>query len=398
MLSGAVGAQGRKPACELDQVLVVESHPADRSAALAQALVSHGCAVSVADIEAAATQGFLFAVLPSGPDGAPALDRLRRLREHAPSLRVAVVGGAGNVAAAVEAMRAQAFEYLEEPVGSGALEALIRRARACPDPRQAALLESLQILMPGLVHELRNPLSGVLTGSQMLTRLLQGRGATCDYAGIIQEEAQKLGRFLARLAEFGRLRSGGLQFVDALDLSALLRRLLDAATPACKARRIRIVASLDPQASLLRGDPGRLSQACAELLQNAQDAMPEGGTLSLATRRVAEIGETTARRQPGPPGSQEGWISVECHDTGPGLTAEAIQRGCEPFFSTRPGALGVGLSLAQAIVCAHGGAIRLGDCSAPGGRATLFLPVRSPGQPQASWRPEPEQAARGSRP
>ncbi len=74
------------------------------------------------------------------------------------------------------------------------------------------------------------------------------------------------------------------------------------------------------------------------------------------------------------PGTADGWVEVECRDTGSGLTPEARQRAFEPFFSTRPRALGVGLSLAQAITWAHGGTIRLEDADGQGCRAILRVP------------------------
>jgi len=349
-----------------DRVLVVTGRSDDRADDLVQLLAAQGCIVtltsSVTTLDGVASD-YLLAILRTGPDTVAVGERLRRLRAQAPTLEVAVIGSQGSVAGAVEAMRAQALDYLEDPVSAGAVERLMRRARSAPEPRQATLLMSLQVLMPGLVHELRNPLSGVLAGSQMLVRLLGGGGTACEYAGIIQEEAQQIERFLARLAEFGRLGARGLQLVDGVDFSGLLDRLLEAAIPACQSRRIRIVSSWDPRASTLCADPDRLTQACAEILQNAQDAMPEGGTVTVVTRGVS-----------GAPGITDGWVEVECRDTGLGLTPEARQRAFEPFFSTRPRALGVGLSLAQAIAWAHGGTIRLEAAGGQGCRAILRIP------------------------
>jgi signal transduction histidine kinase len=295
------------------------------------------------------------------------------LRERVPGLLVAVIGVRGNVTAAVAAMRAHAFDYLEEPVKPQALAELIRCARRTLDPQRAALLHSLQVLTPGLVHELRNPLSGILAGSQMVARLLGGQGTASEYAEIIREEAQQLERFLARLAEFGRLRSAGLQCADSVDLPGLVGRLLETASPACKARGIRVVSSFDPRATGLRGDPGRLSQACMEIVQNAQEAMPEGGTLTVSTRLVAD------NHASGSDGLHadlhDDWIEVEFRDTGPGMSEEVRQHAGEPFFSTRPRALGIGLSLAQAIAHAHGGMLVLGGANRRGGHVLLSLPV-----------------------
>jgi signal transduction histidine kinase len=353
-----------------DRVLIVTGRSDDRADDLVPLLTAQGCAVTVVSDETAAegvAASYLLAILRVGPDTAAVAGRLRRWRERAPTTSVAVIGALGSVASAVEAMRAQALDYLEGPVSAAAIARLIRCARSTPEPRQAALLTSLQVLTPGLVHELRNPLSGVLAGGQMLARLLRGGGTACEYAEIIQEEAQQIERFLARLAEFGRLGARGVQLAEGVDLPGLLSRLLEVALPTCRSRGIRIVSSWDPRATAICGDPGRLTQACAEILQNAQDAMPDGGTVTVATRAV-----------PGGPATADGWVEVECRDTGAGLTPEARQRAFEPFFSTRPRALGVGLSLAQAIAWAHGGMIRLDDADGQGCRAILRVP-RVPG-------------------
>jgi signal transduction histidine kinase len=349
-----------------DRVLVVTGRPDDRVDDLVQLLTAQGCVVTVAPDEIAAegiAADYLLAILRLGPDAAAVAGRLRRLRERAPTAAVAAIGALGSVTNAVEAMRAQALDYLEDPVSAEAIARLIGRARSTPEPRQAALLTSLQTLMPGLVHELRNPLSGVLAGSQMLARLLRGGATACEYAEIIQEEAQQIERFLERLGEFGRLGARGVQVAEGVDLPGLLGRLLEVTLPTCRSQGIRIVSSWDPRASAICGDPGRLTQACAEILQNAQDAMPEGGTVTVATRAV-----------PGGTGTADGWVEVEFRDTGSGLTAEARQRAFEPFFSTRSRALGVGLSLAQAIAWAHGGMIRLDDADGQGCRAILRVP------------------------
>ena len=349
-----------------DRVLVVTGRPDDRADDLVPLLTAQGCVVTVAPDETAAegiAADYLLAILRPGPAAASVAGRLRRLRERAPTAAVAVIGALGSVASAVEAMRAQALDYLEDPVSAEAIARLIGRARSTPEPRQAAFLTSLQALMPGLVHELRNPLSGVLAGSQMLTRLLGGAGTACEYAAIIEEEAHQIERFLARLAEFGRLGARGVRVAEGVDLPGLLGRLLEVTLPTCRSQGIRMVSSWDPGVSAICGDPGPLTQACAEILQNAQDAMPEGGTVTVTTRSVA-----------GGMGTADGWVEVEFRDTGSGLTPEARRRAFEPFFSTRPRALGVGLSLAQAIAWAHGGIIRLDDADGQGCRAILRVP------------------------
>ena len=195
-------------AAERQRVLVVDRAPRDGAQDLVAMLERQGCAVRLATGDQVSDHAgggpYLLAILRPRPGAGHTGADLRRLKAEIPFLRVAIIGRAGAVADAVEAIRGHAFEYLEAPVTPAALGSLLRRARHTLDPQTAALLDSLQRLTPGLVHELHNPLSSVLAGSQLLARLLAGQGKAAEYADIVREEAQRLQRFLARLAEFGR--------------------------------------------------------------------------------------------------------------------------------------------------------------------------------------------------
>ena len=258
-------------------------------------------------------------------------------------------------------------------------------------------LKPLQALTPGLVHEFRNPLSGVLAGGQMLLQLLGAKHPAHEYAEIVLQEARVLERYLARLAQFGRIRSVDPARAGEVDLPALLRHVLTAGHVDRDGGKIRLKTHFDTRAGGVRGDSSALALACTEILRNALEAMPEGGTLTISTRLSA--GETArsdprtsghGRRGedaewiaafPHRPASQSphrvspGWIEAEFTDTGPGMTEEIRRRAFEPFFSTRPRALGIGLSLAQAIALSHGARIRLGPATRRGGCVILALPV-----------------------
>lgn len=155
------------------------------------------------------------------------------------------------------------------------------------DPQEAVLLDSLQKLTPGLVHELRNPLSGVLAGSQMLGRLLAGQGKAAEYAAILREGALQLQHFLARLAEFGRLESCRPPFAQRVELGALVERVLDRVRATCDGRRIGLASFCEPGTPALPGDAARLGLAIGELIQNAVEAVPDGGSVSVHVRRAA---------------------------------------------------------------------------------------------------------------
>ena len=391
-----------------DRILFIDEAPGDHPAEsttgqLIRLLTEQACSVSLVKdravaLEALGSEECLFILLRMR--GADGLAILRRLRERRPAARAVIVTTDPSLESAVEALRLGAFDYLQEPVPPSAVEALVGRARLLGDPRQRAWLRALQDMAPGLVHEFRNPLSGILASGQMLSRLPKGDGRALEYVEIIRDEAQQLGRFLARLAEFGRLAGEVAIRAGEIDLHALLGRILEETRPACQPRGIRLATRFDPRAARAWGDPAWLARACSEILCNAVEAMPDGGTLTVTTRDarrgtselvnllIGQSGRTGHERQEetdtltdGPIDHSTkrpaggGWVEVEFADTGTGMTDEVRRRALEPFFSTRPRSLGIGLSLAQAILLDHGGTIRLGPPTGRGMRVFLTLPA-----------------------
>jgi two-component system NtrC family sensor kinase len=225
------------------------------------------------------------------------------------------------------------------------------------------LVEAMAQLMPGLVHEFRNPLSGILGAGQMLARLLPADGAAREYVEMIREEAEQMERFLARLAEFGRLRPGQLQRLPGVDFAEVVAQALHECAPACRAQDVRVQRAFAADVPPLRGDAARLQRACAEILQNALEAMPRGGVLQVRVSVAAD--------EAGGPG----WLEAAFADTGSGLGPEAVRRAGEPFFSTRPRALGVGMCLAAFVLAGHGGSLAVVPGPDGGTEVRMRLPL-----------------------
>ncbi len=350
------------------RVLVIASPEKTWAKGAAELLAAEGIESVVEDLEAAieAVPRTVFLLALCGPVGEAWSAVVSRLREAAPALPVVLAGPAGDVRQAVLALRAQPFDYLELPIAVSRLRETLARVAWEPNPQQAHWLESLSVLTPGLIHELRNPLSGVLAGSQLLGRVLSAAsGPSVEYSEIVREEAQHLERHLTRLAEFGRLGSQAWGPSAELDLSELVRGVLDRHRPDWQTRGVQVTLANARDASVVRGDAGRLGQAVGELFRNALDAVPDGGTVSCHVRAVA----------PGPPTCTARRIEIRLSDSGPGLSAEARRRAFEPFFSTKPRALGIGLPLAQLIAVRHGGVVRL-EGHLTGTTARLSLPAR----------------------
>ncbi|HTX52947.1 MAG TPA: ATP-binding protein [Candidatus Baltobacteraceae bacterium] len=348
------------------RVLLIADRKSVWADAVTVSLKQAGVAAIVQDLDGAlecvGAEAFLFALCgePEREWGAV----VSQLREAAPNLRVVLAGPAGDVRLAVRALRLQPFDYVELPLTAAALQDTLVRAEWEPDPRQGRWLEALQVLSPGLIHELRNPLSGVLAGSQLLGRLLQaGGGPTSEYLQIVREEAQQLERHLTRLAEFGRLGAHGWGLTAEVDLQDVVRRVVERQRADCEARGVSVVVEPD-HAVTVRGDSTRLAQALTELLRNALEALSAGGCVTCRLR-VADGAS---------PGA---WAEVLLSDSGPGLSGDAHRRAFEPFYSTKPRALGIGLPLAQTIALRHQGTIRLESGFAGGTTAVLRLPAVS---------------------
>lgn len=324
----------------------------------------------VDEVDAAAAEGLLRrldgAVLvclatPGGDAGSGG--RAASLLRVAPEAILVWLAGTPCLDDAVAALRLGAAVYAPTPGDPEALRSILDQAEQAASRQRAIRLRAMSRMMPGLVHEFRNPLSGILGAGQMLGRLLPAGGTAREYVEMVRDEAAAIERFLARLAQFGRLHPGQLQRVAGVRVTDLVERTLHEALPRCQAQGVQVVREMPPDPPGLCVDAGRLQVACAQLVENALDAMPRGGRLE------ARVGPLTDDV------SGERVMEIAFTDDGSGLQADAEGRAGEPFYSTRSRALGVGVCLAQAVATAHGGSVTL-ECGEGGGtRARLRLPL-----------------------
>jgi two-component system NtrC family sensor kinase len=231
-------------------------------------------------------------------------------------------------------------------------EALLRSERLAAIGRIAAQI----------THEIRNPLSSISLNAEELGERAPDARELCD---AIVREVDRLTGITEEYLRFARLPKPQLQRADVNDT---LRDLLDFVRPELEAGGVRVTASLSPGLPRVLADVAQLRQLLLNLLRNAREAMPSGGSLHVATR------------------VDEGLVSLEIHDTGQGISPERMERIFDPFFTTKARGTGLGLAMAQEIAQEHGGQLL---CESVAGEGTVFTlrlpaaPVLEPAQAQA---------------
>jgi len=228
---------------------------------------------------------------------------------------------------------------------------------------RAARMEAIGQLAGGIAHEFNNLLTAILGYGSLLAGALPAGGGEAADLEEIMAAARRAQGLTGQLLAFGRRALVQPRVVDPAELLASLGPMLD--------RLIGDDVALEIDAEAGRRvviDPGQLEQVVVNLVVNARDAMPDGGTITLTVREMAMDAAD---------GGPHPWVVVEVADTGSGMTAGVLERVFEPFFTTKPVGRGTGLGLAMVdgVIRAAGGEIRVTSQPGAGTRMALLLPA-----------------------
>lgn len=246
-----------------------------------------------------------------------------------------------------------------------ALEAEVRRGERLAALGQMAL---------ALAHEIRNPLGAIRGVAQLLGDELGG--AYREHVAVMLAEIDRVNRVMEALLDLGR----PMRFAfAAVNLHELLERVCLLAEPAAREQGVQIVRRYDPSLPALWADADRLVQVFQNLVQNAIEAMPGGGRLTLTTRLSLDpvYGKVDLGAGPRP------LVEVLVHDEGEGIPEALRDRVFDPFVTTKPRGLGLGLALAHRIVEEHRGALRVSSSPGKGTTFACYLPTAPPGSAPA---------------
>ena len=236
-----------------------------------------------------------------------------------------------------------------------------QRERLVQTERVAAWRE----LARRLAHELKNPLFPLQLTVENLVRARQQSPALFEEifqesAATLLAEIETLKEVIARFSDFARMPQPQWQSVDLNEIASKVVRLFQ---PQCGES---IVCKLELAEDLprLEADPELLHRAISNLVLNAMDAMPKGGTLSVGTRQ------------------QPGQIILFVSDTGVGLTPEECERIFTPYYTSKTHGTGLGLAIVQSVVSDHHGRITVNSKPGEGTTFVIELPRTRDGDPQ----------------
>ncbi len=223
--------------------------------------------------------------------------------------------------------------------------------------RRADKLAALGTLAAGLAHEVKNPLDALSLNLHLLAgELGSPEPSTAEvkgYLDILRSEVQRIHRIVENFLRFAR---PSIPEVKPLELNALMERVLSLVAFEAAGHGVTIETQFDPALASVSGDEGQLAQVFLNLAINALQAMPAGGTLTARTQLA------------------NGWAEVMVKDTGHGIPRDTLPHVFDPYFTTRPAGVGLGLAIAHRIVEGHRGTI---DVETEVGKGTVMT-VRIP--------------------
>ena len=224
---------------------------------------------------------------------------------------------------------------------------------------------SLGKLVASCVHEINNPIQGLLTFSDLMQKIMaEGKPSTEDlkkfnqYLTLMSHELERCGEIVSGLLSFSR--ETPLEY-RTLDFNDVLEAVISLTRHKMKLQDIVLDIDIAPGAAMIRGDPNRLQQTMLNLVFNAIEAMPEGGRLHIVSRKDA------AKKS----------LQIVVRDTGMGIPEEHLGHLFDPFFTTKKEGegTGLGLSIVYGVIKNHSGKIDVKSTVGQGTVFTLSIPT-----------------------
>jgi signal transduction histidine kinase len=312
------------------------------------------------------------------------LDVIRALRDRGAPPPVIMLTGAGNERIAVDAMKLGAADYIVKDVDMGFIELLpviiertLKRARLDAERRQleeellrAKKLESIGTLAGGIAHDFNNLLAAILGNISFAKLLATSDEKVHKLLDEGEKAAVRAGDLVNQLITFSR---GGAPIKAAVRLGDLLRstaRFSLMGSPA------RCEFDVPDDLHSVEVDEGQIRQVIHSVVQNAREAMPDGGVITITARNVTLTGDE------GLPIGGGKFVKISVNDHGAGIEEENLSKIFDPYYTTKEKGsrkgMGLGLAICHSIMKAHDGLITAESAADAGTTVYLYFPVHAP--------------------
>jgi len=221
---------------------------------------------------------------------------------------------------------------------------ITKRAELEASLRQSEMMSLLGSLVAGVAHEVRNPLFGISSILDAFETRFSDRTEYIRYTSVLREEIGRLTVLMEELLEYGKPFRGELYLVS---MDEMVSRSIRACMPAAEVAQVSLVGEVEPDLPKIRIDRRRLSKVFVNLIENAIQHSPNGGTVLVQARKLSE--------------NKQEWVDCAIRDAGGGILDQDLPKIFEPFFSKRRGGTGLGLAIAQRIMEEHGGKLIAGN-------------------------------------
>ncbi len=224
--------------------------------------------------------------------------------------------------------------------------------------RNSAIEEKYEMLVKGLAHEIKNPLSGIKGAAQLLKgELSEDEKNQCSR--IIVKETERLGDLLERLLKSS---SVSVQNLRSLDINEMLLDIIFLESNLY--RNIKFIHNLDVTIPPVPGDLNSLKQVFVNIIQNAAASIEDEGSVTISTRWTTDYRIRNRNT-----------VVISVRDTGTGIREEDRKKIFTPFFSARKNGTGLGLFISNQIIAKHGGIIKVTSTEKKGSEFCIEIPA-----------------------
>ncbi|MEW5803345.1 MAG: MASE3 domain-containing protein [bacterium] len=255
------------------------------------------------------------------------------------------------------------IQYQGKPAIIGIMRDVTERKHMEVELQRVQKLESLGILAGGIAHDFNNLLTAIVGNLSLMDKYIQPASRASETLDAVKKASQKAKHLTHQLLTFSK---GGAPIKKTASVSELIK---DTAGFSLSGSRTRCDISLPDDLWWAEIDEGQIGQVINNLLINADQAMPEGGIITIRAENVM------VRASDGLPLKEGRYIRIAVRDQGTGIPCEYLHKIFDPFFTTKPKGNGLGLAITYSIVKKHGGHITVESKAGTGTVFSIYLPA-----------------------